>query len=56
LFLAWLVIGRFGFPLMTISRAVPWLLVAASSTLSIAWAMKLPAMIPEMQDAAYAQA
>ena len=49
MFLAWLVIGRFGFPLMMIDRAVPWLLVAASSTVSIVWALKLPAMIPEMQ-------
>ncbi|MGA7292907.1 MAG: phosphatase PAP2 family protein [Terriglobales bacterium] len=47
LFVGWLVIGRFGFPLMT-GRAVPWLLIAASSTVSILWAVKLPAMIPEM--------
>lgn len=49
LFLAWLVIGRFGLPLMMITRAVPWVLVIASSTVSILWAVKLPAMIPEMQ-------
>lgn len=49
LFLAWLVVGRYGFPLMMIGRAVPWLLVAASSTVSIVWAMRLPAMIPEMK-------
>ncbi len=49
LFLAWLAIGRFGFPLMMIDASVPWLLVAASSTVSIVWAMKLPAMIPEME-------
>jgi PAP2 superfamily len=48
LFLAWLVIGRFAFHLMMIGRALPWFLVVASSTVSIVWAMKLPAMIPEM--------
>ncbi|MGA7079115.1 MAG: phosphatase PAP2 family protein [Terriglobales bacterium] len=49
LFLAWLALGRFGFRLMMIGRTVPWLLVAVSSTVSIVWAMRLPAMIPEMQ-------
>ncbi|MGD0824882.1 MAG: phosphatase PAP2 family protein [Terriglobales bacterium] len=48
LFLAWLLIGRFGFPLMMIGRAVPWLLITVSSTVSIVWAMTLPALIPEM--------
>ena len=48
LFQAWLVIGRFGFHLIMIGRAVPWFLVVASSTVSIVWAMKLPAMFPEM--------
>jgi len=55
LFLAWLVIGRFGFRLMMIGRAVPWLLVVASSTVSIIWAMTLPAMIPEMQESGAGQ-
>jgi hypothetical protein len=50
LFLSWLVIGRFGFPMMMVDRAVPWFLVVASSTVSILWATMLPAMIPEMQD------
>ena len=50
MFLAWLAIGRFGLPLMMISSAMSWLLIAASSTVSIVWAMKLPAMIPEMQE------
>ena len=49
MFLAWLAIGRFGFPMMMIDRMVPWLLVAASSTVSMVWALKLPAMIPEMR-------
>jgi hypothetical protein len=49
LFLAWLVLGRFGFPLMVISPAMPWFLVIASSTLSIAWALRLPQLISEMQ-------
>jgi PAP2 superfamily len=49
LFLAWLVIGRFGLRLMMTGRALPWMLVAASSAISILWAWKLPPMIPEMQ-------
>lgn len=52
LFLAWLAIGRFGLPLMMAGRALAWLLVIASSAVSLAWAIKLPAMIPEMQGAA----
>ena len=52
LFMAWLAIGRFGLPLMMAGRALAWLLVIASSTASVAWAIKLPAMIPEMQGAA----
>jgi len=55
LFLGWLVIGRFGFRLMMIGRAVSWLLVVTSSAVSILWAMKLPAMIPEMQESGAAQ-
>jgi hypothetical protein len=56
LFVGWLAIGRFGFPLMMTGRALAWLLVAASSTVSLAWAMKLPAMIPEMEGAGEAEA
>jgi len=52
LFLSWLAIGRFGFQVMMAGRAVAWFLIAASSTASVVWAWKLPAMIPEMQDAA----
>jgi hypothetical protein len=52
-FLMWLVIGRFGSPLMLATRVLPWLLAVASSSVSIAWAFRLPAliaeMIPEMQ-------
>jgi len=49
MFLAWLVIGRFGFQLMMIDRSLPWLLVASSSIVSIVWALVLPALIPEME-------
>ncbi len=49
LFLTWLVIGRFGIPLMMFSPVTSWLLVGAVSTISIVWAMRLPAMISEMQ-------
>ena len=49
LFLVWLVIGRFGIHFLMISPVLPWLLIGASSTVTIVWAMKLPAMIPEMQ-------
>ncbi len=49
LFVSWLVIGRFGLSMIMFNRALPWVLVAASSTVSIVWAMKLPPMIPEMQ-------
>jgi hypothetical protein len=49
MFVGWLAMGRYGLPLLMAGRALAWLLVAASSTVSIAWAMKLPAMIPEME-------
>jgi PAP2 superfamily len=49
MFLAWLVIGRFGLRWMLASPALPWLLVLASSELSLHWISSLPAMIPEMQ-------
>jgi len=48
MFLTWLMIGRFGFHWMLVSRYLIWTLAAASSAVSLVWAMKLPAMIPEM--------
>jgi len=51
LFLAWLAIGRFGFHWMVSSRVLTWSLVAASSAGSLYWAIRLPAMIPEMETA-----
>jgi len=48
MFLAWLAIGRFGSPLMLSSQILPWVLAVASSSVSIAWAFRLPALIPEM--------
>lgn len=48
MFLGWLAIGRFGVHWMLISRYLIWTLAAASSAGSLVWAMKLPAMIPEM--------
>lgn len=47
-FLVCLAIGRFGSPLMLASRILPWLLAGVSSYVSIAWAFRLPALIPEM--------
>lgn len=49
MFLAWLVIGRFGLQWMLVSRWLIWSLVATSSILSLTWMTRLPAMIPEMQ-------
>ncbi|MGA8153473.1 MAG: phosphatase PAP2 family protein [Terriglobales bacterium] len=48
MFLTWLVIGRFGAHWMLASRVLVWSLVSASSTLSLWWMTRLPAMIPEM--------
>ncbi len=48
MFLAWLTIGRFGFHWMLISRYLAWGLAAVSSAVSLVWAVRLPAMIPEM--------
>jgi hypothetical protein len=48
MFLGWLAIGRFGFQWMLISRYLVWTLAVASSSVALGWAMKLPAMIPEM--------
>jgi len=50
LFVAWLAIGRFGFHWLVTSRLLAWTLVAASSLGSLLWAMRLPAMIPEMEN------
>ena len=49
MFLAWLVIGRFGLHWMLVSRVVIWSLVVASTAISLRWMIRLPAMIPEMQ-------
>jgi len=49
IFLAWLIIGRFGLHWMLVSRLLTWSLVVASSVLSLRWMIRLPAMIPEMQ-------
>jgi len=51
LFLGWLVIGRFGISWMLTSRYLAWSLAVTSSTLSLAWATRLPALIPEMYGA-----
>ncbi len=48
MFLAWLVIGRFGLHWMLVSKLVPWALIVVSSAVSFVWAMRLPALIPEM--------
>jgi PAP2 superfamily len=48
LFLGWLAIGRFGIQWMLLSRYLIWSLAVASSAVSLVWAIKLPAMIPEM--------
>jgi len=47
MFLAWLVIGRFGLPWMLASRALIWSLVAASSAVSLFCMTRLPEMFPE---------
>lgn len=49
MFLMWLAIGRFALPLMLASRWLAWSLVLASSAVSLIWASRLPALIPEMQ-------
>jgi hypothetical protein len=51
-----LVLARFGLPLLLHSRLLSWSLVLASSTISLVWAFKLPALIPEMQRAPAANA
>ena len=49
LFLAWLAVARYGFHWLVTSRLLAWSLVTASSVLSLFWATRLPAMIPEME-------
>lgn len=48
MFVAWLVIARFGLHWMLASRVVIWSLVAGSSSLSLLWMTRLPAMMTEM--------
>jgi hypothetical protein len=48
MFLACLAIARFGFQWMLVSRMVPWTPIVMSSALSLTWAVRLPALIPEM--------
>ncbi|MGA1986073.1 MAG: phosphatase PAP2 family protein [Candidatus Sulfotelmatobacter sp.] len=49
MFLGWLMLCRFGLPLLLQSQFLPWSLALASSVVSIVWAFRLPALIPEMQ-------
>ena len=49
MFAAWLILCRFGLRWMLISPILPWSLILGSSLLSLVWATRLPAMIPEMQ-------
>jgi len=48
MFLGWLAIGRFGSHWMLSGRYLVWSLALASTAVSLVWAMRLPAMIPEM--------
>jgi hypothetical protein len=48
-FLCWLAVGRFGLAWMLTSRALAWFLVLSSSAACLAWMVRLPALIPEMQ-------
>jgi len=50
LFLAWLLLGRFGLPMLFMSPWLPWALTFASSAICLTWAFRLPALIPEMQE------
>ncbi len=49
MFLGWLILCRFGLSLLLQSEFLPWSLALASSAISIVWAFRLPALIPEMQ-------
>lgn len=48
IFLSWLVIGRFGTQWLLASRLVAWSLVITSSTVSLLWAMRLPAIVQQV--------
>jgi len=56
MFLGWLALCRFGLPLLLQSPFLPWSLALASSAISIVWAFRLPALIPEMQSRVASQA
>ena len=49
MFLGWLILGRFGLHWMLASRFLIWSLVVVSSAVSLVWAVRLPALISEMQ-------
>lgn len=49
MFLAWLAVGRFGLTLLLANESLPWSLAIVSSIVSLVWAFRLPALIPEMQ-------
>ncbi len=49
MFLGWLILGRFGVPLLLESRLLPCSLALVSSVISLIWAFRLPALIPEME-------
>lgn len=49
IFVGWLILGRYGLPLLLTNPVIPWTLGVASSAISIVWAFRLPALIPEMQ-------
>jgi hypothetical protein len=56
MFLGWLALCRFGLPLLLESPFLPWSLALVSSVVSIVWAFRLPALIPEMQTPAPSKA
>ena len=56
MFLAWLAIGRFAVHALLSSPLLSWSLVLVSSSISIAWSVRLPAMIPEVEIPSKAQA
>jgi hypothetical protein len=49
MFLGWLILCRFGLSLLLLTPLLPWSLALASSAISIVWAFRLPALIPEME-------
>ena len=55
-FLTWLLLGRFGLPILFVSPWLTWSLTIALSAVCLAWAFRLPALIPEMQEPAPAKA